>query len=131
MEASLDTNVIIHLYKADFHPILFNRFTKSYVYEFIRSREMAKHAGPEVIALFGKDVETGKIEIITDAYLKSIGMYKIFSQHVDDHRILFEDTDLGEVYAISLARTLGCMCLVTDDVKERGPHFECVHYQLT
>ena len=37
--------------------------------------------------------------------------------------MLFRSSDLGEVYAISLARTLGCMCLVTDDIKERGPHY--------
>ena len=31
--------------------------------------------------------------------------------------------DLGEVYAIALAKTLGCISLVTDDIKEYGPHY--------
>jgi hypothetical protein len=62
MEASLDTNVIIHLYKANFQAILFNRFEKLKVYEFIRNLEMVNHATPEIIALFDQDVESGKIE---------------------------------------------------------------------
>lgn len=40
MEASLDTNVIIHMYNANYQPILFNRFEKLKVYEFIRYHEM-------------------------------------------------------------------------------------------
>lgn len=45
----------------------------------------------------------------------------MFLQQVKDLRILFDGGDLGEVYAISMAKTLGCICLVTDDIKERGP----------
>ncbi len=44
MEASLDTNVIIHLYKAGFQSVLFRRFHKLKVYEFIRTKEMVNHA---------------------------------------------------------------------------------------
>ncbi len=123
MEASLDTNVIIHLYKANLQDILFNRFEKLKVYEFIRNHEMENHASPEIVALFDKDVESGKIELITDSYLRSIGMYTVFQQHVKDVIILFDVGDLGEVYAISMAKTLGCISLVTDDIKERGPHY--------
>lgn len=123
MDASLDTNVIIHLYKANFQAILFNRFKKLKVYEFIRHQEMEKHATPEIIDLFDKDVKAGKIELVSDAYLKDIGMYNVFQQHVKDIKILFDSSDLGEVFAIATAKTLGCMCLVTDDIKERGPHY--------
>jgi hypothetical protein len=123
MDASLDTNVIMHLYKANLQSVLFNRFQKVKVYEFIRNHEMQNHAEPETIDLFDKDVEAGKIELISNDYLKSIGMYNVFLQHVKDLRILFNGGDLGEVYAISMAKTLGCICLVTDDIKERGPHY--------
>ncbi len=88
MEASLDTNVIIHLYKAKLQSVLFNRFQKLKVYEFIRNHEMTNHAEPEIIDLFDKDVETGRMELITDEYLKSIGMYQVFLHHVKDLRIL-------------------------------------------
>jgi len=123
MEASVDTNVIIHLYKANLPSVLFERFEKLKVYEFIRYIEMINHAGQDIIDRFDKDVNSGKIEIVTNEYLKSIGMYNIFSQHVKDFRILFDGGDLGEVYAIAVAKTLGCACLVTDDIKERGPHY--------
>lgn len=69
METSLDTNVIIHLYKANLQSVLFNRFQKLKVYEFIRNHEMNNHAGSEIIDLFDKDVEAGRIELITDEYL--------------------------------------------------------------
>lgn len=123
MNASLDTNVIIHLYKANLQSVLFGRFKKLKVYEFIRMHEMQNRATPTIIEQFDKDVEAGKIEIITDQYFKSIGMYRVFSQHVKDLKILFDGGDLGEVYAIAMSKTLGCICLVTDDIKERGPHY--------
>jgi hypothetical protein len=84
---------------------------------------MVNHATPEVIDLFDKDVQAGKIEMITDDYLKGIGMYNVFKQHVKDLRILFDSGDLGEVYAIAMAKTIGCITLVTDDIKEYGPHY--------
>jgi predicted nucleic acid-binding protein len=65
MDASLDTNVIIHLYKANLQTILFNRFKKLKVYEFIRNTELEKHAEQNVIDQFDLDVEDGKIEIVT------------------------------------------------------------------
>lgn len=43
MDASLDTNVIIHLYKANFQAILFNRFKKLKVYEFIRYQKLSTY----------------------------------------------------------------------------------------
>lgn len=123
MDASLDTNVIIHLYNANLQDVLFSRFEKLKVYEFIRNQELKKHAEPKILDKFDKDIESGKIELITDAYLREIGMHNIFQKHVRDIRILFDGGDLGEVYAISMAKTLGCMSLVTDDIKERGPHY--------
>jgi len=123
VDASLDTNVIIHLYNANLQDVLFNRFEKLKVYDFIRNQELKKHAQPEILDLFDKDIESGKIELITDSYLREIGMYNIFQTHVKDIRILYDGGDLGEVYAISMAKTLGCISLVTDDIKEYGPHY--------
>lgn len=123
MDASLDTNVIIHLYNANYQYILFNRFENVKVYEFIRNHEMENHAPPEVIKLFDNDVQAGKIELITYDYLKSISMHNVFNDHVRTLNILFEKGDLGEVYAISMAKTLGCISLVTNDIKEHGPHY--------
>ena len=78
MDASLDTNVIIHLYKANLQSVIFNRFEKLRVYEFIRKHEMINHAGQDIIGQFDKDVTEGNIELVTNQYLKSIGMYQVF-----------------------------------------------------
>ena len=69
MDASLDTNVIIHLYKANLQAVLFNRFEKLKVYDFIRKTEMQNHAEKNILNQFDTDVENGKIEIVTDKYL--------------------------------------------------------------
>ena len=123
MKASLDTNVILHLYRADAEAIIMHRFSDGlFVHEFIRKIEMVRH-GQDILERFDADVRTGKIQIIDDEYLKKIRMYPSFLDYLNEEKILYNSTDLGEVYAISLARTLGLSTLVTDDVKEYGPHF--------
>lgn len=89
MRASLDTNVITHLYNANLQTILFNRFDEIKVYEFIRNHEMKNHASKDVIDLFDQDVNAGRIELITDDYLESINMYDMFEQHVDDTKLIY------------------------------------------
>jgi hypothetical protein len=123
MKASLDTNVIIHLYKANLSNILFERFEKLLVYSFIRDTELNNHADVQILKAFDNDVAHGKIELIDDSYLREIRMYENFIKHVNDNRLIYEASDLGEVYAIALARTLGAISVVTDDIKERGPHY--------
>ncbi len=123
MEASLDTCAIIDLYNANQQNILFRRFKKVLIYEFIRNPEMKNHAQSKVLELFDADVESGKIKIICDNDLKRIQMFDIFQSHVKENKILYDPGNLGEVYAIALAKTLGCIVLVTDDIKERGPHY--------
>lgn len=45
MRASLDTNVIIHLYRAELQGILFDLFDEGvFIYEQIRSMELEHHA---------------------------------------------------------------------------------------
>ena len=63
------------------------------------------------------DIAAGKIELYTDQRLKDLQVYKIFEHNVNENRNLYSTGDLGEVYAISLAQTLGAYSLVTDDTK--------------
>ncbi len=37
---------------------------------------MQNHAGQDIIEKFEMDVEAGRIEIITEKYLRSIGMFR-------------------------------------------------------
>ena len=61
MRASLDTNVIIHLYKAGLQSVLFDVFDEGvFIYEQIRSVELENH-GQDVLEDVDADIESGKI----------------------------------------------------------------------
>lgn len=128
MKASLDTNVIIHLYRANLQEILFQRFGEGlYVYEQIRNVEMVNH-GSDILDEFDKDVNEGRISIYTDEDLKKNGVFTLFQGRVRENRLLYSPKDLGEVYAISLAQTLGVYSLVTDDIKKGGPYMSLLQF---
>lgn len=122
MKASLDTNAVIHFYRAGLQDIIFDFFPDGVcIYEQIRNIELAHH-GREVLDKVDEDINAGKIEVYTDEKLKSQWVYKIFENNVNENRLLYGTGDLGEVYAISLAQTIGAYSLVTDDVKQGGPY---------
>ena len=129
MRASLDTNVIIHLYKAGLQSVLFDVFDEGvFIYEKIRSVELENH-GQDVLEDVDADIASGKIEIYTDKKLKDLAVYKIFENNFKENRLLYGIGDLGEVYAISLAQTIGAYSLVTDDIKQGGPYMSLLQFE--
>ena len=129
MRASLDTNVIIHFYKAGLENILFDFFDEGvFIYEQIRNIELENH-GQEVLNKVDSDISSGKIELYTDQKLKDLQIYKIFEYNFSENRNLYGTGDLGEVYAISLAQTLGAYSLVTDDTKQGGPYMSLLQFE--
>ena len=97
--------------------ILFKFFDDGvFIYEQIRNVELENH-GQDVLIQVDLDIAAGKIELYTDQRLKDLQVYKIFEHNVNENRNLYSTGDLGEVYAISLAQTLGAYSLVTDDTK--------------
>lgn len=75
MKASLDTNVIIHFYKAGLEDILFDFFDEGVIiYEQIRNIELENH-GQEVLNKVDSDIASGKIELYTDQKLKDLHIY--------------------------------------------------------
>ena len=122
MRASLDTNVIIHLYRPDLQNMLFDFFEDGvFIYEQIRNIELENH-GRDILKKVDVDIACGKIEIYTDERLKKQSVFKIFQINVKENRNLYGKGDLGEVYAISLAQTIGAYALVTGDTKQGGPY---------
>lgn len=102
--------------------ILFDIFKDGlFIYEQIRNVEL-EHHGMAVLEAVDADIEAGKIELYTDAKLKEQCVYRIFENNVKENRLLYGSGDLGEVYAISLAQTIGVYSLVTDDTKQGGPY---------
>lgn len=129
MRASLDTNVIIHFYKAGLQDILFDFFTEGvFIYEQIRNIELKNH-GQDVIDQVDSDIASGKLELYTTQKLKELQVYKIFEHNVNENKNLYDIGDLGEVYAISLAQTLGAYSLVTDDTKQGGPYMSLLQFE--
>ena len=82
MKASLDTNVIIHFYRANLQEILFKRFNEGLcIYEQIRKVELENH-GADILQAFDKDVANGQIYIYTDD-IKQGGPYMSLLQFQD------------------------------------------------
>ncbi len=118
MRASLDTNVIIHFYRAGLQEILFSFFDEGvFIYEQIRTIELENH-GKDVLSLIDADISAGRIEKYTDQDLRDLAIFRLFEEKVKENQMLYGIGDLGEVYAISLAQTLGTYSLVTDDTKQ-------------
>ena len=89
MRASLDTNVIIHLYKAELQSVLFDVFDDGvFIYEQIRSVELENH-GRDVLEAVDTDISSGRIEIYTDKKLKELAIYKIFENNFKENRLLY------------------------------------------
>ncbi len=129
MKASLDTNVMIHFYRAGKQDILFAFFDKGvFIYEQIRTVELENH-GQDVLTQIDADIAAGKLELYTDQKLRDLGVYKIFEYNVRENRNLYGAGDLGEVYAISLAQTPGANSLVTDDTKQGGPYMSLLQFE--
>ena len=128
MRASLDTNVIIHLYKAELQSVLFDVFDEGvFIYEQIRNIELENH-GKDVLETVDADIASGRIEVYTDQRLKELAIYRLFDNNFKENRLLYGAGDLGEVYAISLAQTLGAYSLVTDDTKQGGPYMSLLQF---
>lgn len=128
MRASLDTNVIIHFYLAGLQDILFDFFEEGvFIYEQIRKIELVNHAA-DLLDIIDADIMSGRLEVYTDEKLKEKAVYRIFLENVNDNRMLYGSGDLGEVYAISLAQTLGAYSLVTDDIKQGGPYMSLLQF---
>lgn len=129
MRASLDTNAIIHFYRANLQHILFDFFDEGvFIYEQIRSIELENHGG-EVLNKVDDDIAKGKIRLYTNRDLMELQVYRIFEHNVSENRNLYGAGDWGEVYAISLAQTLGAYSLVTDDTKQGGPYMSLLQFE--
>ena len=129
MKASLDTNAIIHFYRAGLQHILFDFFNEGvFIYEQIRDIELYHH-GKDILPDIDADINSGKITLYTDNTLKSLSVFKLFEFHVKENKNLYNPEDLGEIYAISLAQTLGAYSLVTDDIKQGGPYMSLLQFE--
>ncbi len=96
MRASLDTNAVIHFYRAGCQSILIDFFDEGvFVYEQIRNIELENH-GKDILDIVDADIAAGKIELYTDEKLKQQAVYKIFKNNVHENKNLYGSGDLGK-----------------------------------
>lgn len=119
--ASLDTNILIHLWRSQTEKMLKQMFDKVYVHQWLIDTELSHHADD---ILRGKIIDSmvdGFIEPINDAILKKQGLYEAFKQELEDLALFFSGSDTGEGYVIALAKVYGIPAVVTNDIKKDGP----------
>ena len=118
--ASLDTNILIHLWRSQTEDMLKQMFAKVYVHQWLLDTELMNHAKE----LRGKIIDSmadGFVEPIDNATLKKQGLYQAFKRELEDLSLFFSDGDTGEGYVIALARVYGIPAVVTNDTKVEGP----------
>lgn len=118
MKASLDTDIIIHLYKSGKKELLFEFFKELYIHEYLLENEV-KNKSSEVYTELCGDINDGYIIVIRTSDLIDRGIKTLFEDYMRDYEILF---DRGELRAIALAKAMGIMAFVSDDTKDDGPH---------
>ena len=109
MKATLDTNDNTPMMGLKVFIVLIR-----YSIEYIIETELMNHGSVETKNAVRQDIADGKIVVIKKKGLLEIGMGSVFEDHVRENRTIYEPGDLGEIYAIALAKTLGLMILVTD-----------------
>jgi hypothetical protein len=118
MKASLDTDITIHLYSSGKQGLMFTFFDKLYMHIYLYEMEL-KRKSPLVYERLASDVHEGRIEIVTNRDLIDMGIEGLFKGYKRDYEYLF---DSGELHAVSLAKAMGLVALISDDTKEFGPH---------
>lgn len=118
MKASLDTDIIVHLYTAGSKQLIYSLFDGVYVYEYLAERELRNRA-PQIYKEFKEDVRDGLANQVAPADLLKKHLKVLFDGYVGNYRTLF---DRGEMYAVALARAMGIEVLLSDDTKQFGPH---------
>lgn len=118
MDASLDTDIVIHLYKSGKKDLLLSSFDKLFIYEYLFMTEM-KSKSILVYDEFKKDIAEGRIILVTDAVLIKLGIKGLFENYKESNKYLF---DIGELHAVSLAKAMGIVAFLSDDTKTNGPH---------
>jgi len=80
MNASLDTDVVIHLYLSDKKGLFFELFDKLYMHEYLYEKEL-KRKSLHVYEKISSDLDEGRIEIITNKDLIEKGIKGLFEDY--------------------------------------------------
>jgi predicted nucleic acid-binding protein len=125
MRASIDTNIIGHLYRSNTQFLITNLFNEILVDEFILKTELRRRC-PEIFDKFEMDLNNINTIFlkVTKADLLEENLYKLYELELTEMENLFLPSDEGERRAIALAKSKGVFFLLTDDEKYMsGPKY--------
>jgi len=118
MDASLDTDIIIHLYLSGLQDLFLTIFDRLYYHEYLLENELKKKSR-QIYDQVMTDIKQGRLFVVYNKELTAKGVRGLFDSYIREYDILF---DSGEAHAIALAKALGLVALLSDDTKEFGPH---------
>ena len=118
MNASIDTDIVIHLYGSGKDELIFHFFDQLYMHVYLFEQEL-KVKGALIYQKVSADAKKGRIKIVSNKDLASMGIQGLFERYKRDYEYLF---DSGELYAVSMAKAMGLVAFLSDDTKEFGPH---------
>ena len=118
MDASLDTDIVIHLYGSGKEGLFYDLFDQLYMHMYLYDRELRRKS-PLVFQRVSEDVERDRIRIISNRDLSGMGLQSLFDEYRREYEYLF---DSGECYGVSMARTMGLAAFASDDTARHGPH---------
>jgi len=117
MDASLDTDIVIHLYKSNKIDLLLSFCDELYMHEYLLNNEL-KRKSYTVHEQFMKDVKNGNINIISNSDLRVMGIAAFLSDDTKDYgphdslvRGMIEGINYVYRYRILIWNRLNVLCL--------------------
>lgn len=139
MKATIDTNIIGHLYRSNTNNLITNLFDEILVDEFILYE--LKRRCNDIYDIFMEDLEKedSPYTLADKSYLREHSLLQLYEIQLNEFEYLFLPSDEGEKRAIALAQATGTYFMLTDDEKmmdgpyhmiERGlvPHMESLAF---
>ena len=97
MKASLDTNIILHLYRTNHQSLLFEMFDEEiYIDEFIYNIELQNH-GKDILPILAQDIASKRITVIGESSLKSLGIWNLYKENLEEEKTansIYEKKDI-------------------------------------
>lgn len=121
--ASIDTNIIGHLYRSNTIHLITNLFDEVLVDEFI-TQELRRRC-KDIYDDFINDIEdpNSPFVLVDKSYLRERSLLQLYNIQLSELENLFLPKDEGEKRAVALALSTGVFFLLTDDEKYMdGPY---------
>lgn len=118
MDASIDTDIVIHLYGSSREELFFHFFDQLYMHAYLYEQEL-KFKAATIYQKVTADVEKKRIKIISGKDLTALGVQGLFERYKREYEYLF---DSGELYAVAMAKAMGTEVILSNDTKDFGPH---------